>query len=677
MKNKSGKKREAVITAIVAVVFAVFLVNLFRIQIFQAEGLKNSAVTSVTVKVDAARGEIFDCNGNPLVTNKQVNTIVFHYQTFPPGKDAEGRNTVIAGLISLFSRYNLEWKDNLPIQVTASGKLAFSKDKDAEIEYLKSSAFLNLNYYADVNDCFNALVERYSLQNYSKKQARDIASVYYSMRKDGFNTGTPYVFATDVSNEVVAVIKENSSTYIGVDVQVKSEREYLDGSVAPHIIGFVGSISPEEYETKKNEGYSLNDVIGKSGIEYTMEKYLRGEPGEKTIYVDENGNTTEVYTKQPVAGDNIVLTIDTKLQKTANEALSSLIETMQKTNKDAKAGAVVVMNTKNNDVLACANYPSFDLSTYNDDVKLLMADPDKPLWNRALRSIYTPGSTIKPAVAMAGLEEGVINAQSLVFCSGTYKHYEDYQPKCSTGVHHNQDVIHALYHSCNIFFYETSRLLGIDKLNDYYTMFGLGQKTGIELTENEGTVDSPQLRTSKGELWTPGLTVQAGIGHGDNQFTPIQLCSYVSTIANKGVRYKAHVIKSIMNSDYSRTISKREAQVLSKADFKEENWALVYKGMYLVGTESYADFSKVPATVAAKTGTTSIFKKVNGKEVEINNGLTITFAPYDDPEIAVAVIIEGAKSGGSTAPVASSIMQQYFEKSSFEETLRGEGTLLQ
>ena len=676
MKNKSGKKREAVITAIVAVIFAVFLINLFRIQIFQAEGLKNSAVTSVTVKVDATREEIFDCNGTPLVTNKQVNTIVFHFQTFPPGKDAEGRNTVIERLISLFSRYNLEWKDNLPIEVTASGQLAFSKDKEAEIEYLKSSAFLNLNYYADVNDCFNALVERYSLQGYNKKQARDIASVYYSMRKDGFNTGTPYVFATDVSNEVVAVIKENSSTYIGVDVQVKSEREYIDGSVAPHIIGYVGPISPEEYEKKKEEGYSLNDVIGKSGIEYTMEEYLRGEPGEKTIYVDENGNTSEVYTKQPVAGDNIILTIDSKLQKTAYNALSSLIEKMYETNKDAKAGAVVVMNTKNNDVLACVNYPSFDLSTYNDDVKKLTADPDKPLWNRALRSIYTPGSTIKPAVAMAGLEEGVINAQSTVWCSGKYTHYKDYQPQC-TGVHHSLDVVRALYHSCNIFFYETSRLLGIDKLNDYYTMFGLGQKTGIELTENEGTVDSPQLRTSKGELCTPGLTIQAGIGHGDNQFTPIQLCSYVSTIANRGVRYKAHVIKSIMNSDYSQTVSQRETQVLSKADFKKANWNLVYKGMLLVGTESYADFSKVPETVAAKTGTTSIFKKVNGKEVEINNGLIMTFAPYDDPEIAVAVVIEGAKSGGSTAPVASAVMQQYFEKTNFEETLRNEGTLLQ
>ena len=208
-------------------------------------------------------------------------------------------------------------------------------------------------------------------------------------------------------------------------------------------------------------------------------------------------------------------------------------------------------------------------------------------------------------------------------------------------------------------------------------MFGLGQKTGIELTENEGTVDSPQLRTSKGELWTPGLTVQAGIGHGDNQFTPIQLCSYVSTIANKGVRYKAHVVKSIMNSDYSNTVSEREVQVLSKADFREKNWDLVYKGMLLVGTESYADFSKVPETVAAKTGTTSIFKKVNGREVEINNGLIMTFAPYDDPEIAVAVVIEGAKSGGSTAPVASAIMQQYFTKTNFEETLRNEGTLLE
>ena len=677
MKNKSGQKRTAIILSIVAAVFAVFLINLFRIQIFEAGSLKNSAVSSVKVKVDATRGEIFDCNGNPLVTNKQVNTIVFHYQTFPPGKDAEGRNTVIEKLISLFTRYKLEWKDNLPIEVTASGKLKFSKDRDAEIEYLKSKAFLGLNYYADVEDCFHALVERYALENYDIRTARNIASVYYSMRKDGFNTGTPYTFATDVSNEVVAAIKENNSTYVGVDVQVKSEREYLDGSVAPHILGFVGVISPEEYEAKKDEGYSLNDVIGKSGIEYTMEEYLRGEPGEKTIYVDEDGNTSEVYTKQPVAGDNIILTIDTKLQKTAYEALSSLIGQMQETNRDAKAGAVVVMNTKNNDVLACVNYPSFDLSTYNDDVKALTADPDKPLWNRALRSIYTPGSTIKPAVAMAGLEEGVINAQSVVWCGGVYDHYKDYKPRCSTGIHHSQDVIHALYNSCNIFFYETSRLLGIDKLNDYYTMFGLGQKTGIELTENAGTIDSPSLRTSKGELWTPGLTIQAGIGHGDNQFTPIQLCSYVSTIANRGTRYKAHIIKSIMNCDYSKTVLQREVQVLSKADFKSKNWDLVYKGMLLVGTESYADFTSVPETVAAKTGTTSVYKTVNGKKVEINNGLTITFAPYDDPEIAVAVVIEGAKSGGSTAPVASAIMKQFFTNSDFEETLQNEGVLLE
>lgn len=676
MKNKSGQKRAAVIIAIVAAVFAVFLINLFRIQIFEAGSLKNSAVTSVTVKVEATRGEIYDRNGNPLVTNKQVNTIVFHYQTFPPGKDAEGRNTVIEKLITLFSRYGLEWKDNLPIEVTASGRLKFSKDKDAEIDYLKSKAFLDLNYYADVEDCFNALVERYSLQKYDTATARNIASVYYSMRKDGFNTGTPYTFATGVSNEVVAAIKENNSTYVGVDVQVKSERQYADGTVAPHVLGFVGVISPEEYEAKKDEGYSLNDVIGKSGIEYTCEKYLRGEPGEKTIYVDADGNTSEVYTKQPVAGDNIILTIDEKLQKTAYDALSSLIGRMAVTNKDAKAGAVVVMDTGNNDVLACVNYPSFDLSTYNDDVKTLTVDPDKPLWNRALRSIYTPGSTIKPAVAMAGLEEGVIDAQSIVRCSGVYNHYEDYKPRC-TGVHHSQDVIHALYNSCNIFFYETSRLLGIDKLNDYYTMFGLGQKTGIELTETAGTIDSPSLRTSKGELWTPGLTIQAGIGHGDNQFTPIQLCSYVSTIANRGTRYKAHIIKSIMNCDYSKTVSQREVQVLSKADFKSKNWDLVYKGMLLVGTESYADFTSVPETVAAKTGTTSVYKTVNGKKTEINNGFIITFAPYDDAEIAVAVVIEGAKSGGSTAPVAAAVMKQYFTNTEFEETLQSEGTLLE
>lgn len=268
-----------------------------------------------------------------------------------------------------------------------------------------------------------------------------------------------------------------------------------------------------------------------------------------------------------------------------------------------------------------------------------------------------------------------IDSKSVVCCSGIYTHYQDYQPGC-TGVHGNLNVVSALYHSCNIFFYETSRLLGIEKLNDYFKMFGLGEKTGVELAESSGTVDCVELRTKRGELWTPGLTIQAGIGHGDNQFTPIQLCAYASVIANKGVRHKAHFVRSVMSADYSQTLYSAEDQVLSTANFKEKNWALVYEGMLLVGTKSYADFSSVGKKVAAKTGTATVERIVNGVSRKHDNGLIIAFAPYDDPQIAVAVVIEGADSGGSTAPVASAIMEQYFAKTEGEKPAQTQGSLL-
>ena len=674
MKDGKIRKRGRLVTIIIVAVFILFLANLFNIQIFEAEEQKNAAVTSVDISVSPVRGEIFDCNGYPLATNKQVNAITIDFLTFPPGSDAQGRNSVLHELIGLFNKHKIEWEDNLPI-IIKNGKLCFDEDKPNEISYLKSSAFLNLNYYASVENCFDALVERYKLEDYSEKDARNIASVYYSMRKNGFNSSTPYTFAKDVSDSVVGVIKENNSVFVGVDVDVQSERVYTDGTIAPHIIGVVGSINQEEYEQNKDKGYSMNDIIGKSGLEYTLEEYLRGTPGIKNVTIDSAGNKTETWVKEPQAGAAVVLTIDKNIQKVAQDALAAHIDKEKITRANVTSGAVVVMNTKTNAVLACANYPTYDLSTYSEDYAELNEDKSKPLWNRALRSTYTPGSTIKPAVAMAGLEDGIITGDTVVYCNKKYTYYEDYQPGC-TSRHGNQNVVNALFHSCNIFFYETSRLLGIEKLNNYFTIFGLGEKTGIELVENEGIVDTVSHRVSKGEIWTPGLTIQAGIGHGDNQFTPIQLCSYVSTIANKGVRYKAHFVKTIKSADYSQTLVQEENQVLSKANFKNSNWELVHKGMLLVGTKSYADFSKVPVKVAAKTGTTTIEKRINGRKIDTYNGLIMTFAPYENPEIAIAVIIEGAGSGGSTAPVASAIMEYYFSKTEKNEITQDDNSLI-
>ncbi len=674
MPTKVSRKRYIFVVSLIIILFSAFAVNLFNLQIINPQQDKNTAVSSVKVTVEAIRGDILDRNGYPLVTNRQVNRIIFNYENFP--KDYTERNEIILELIRLFDKNGTEWNDNLPIEIK-KGKLYFDEERPNEVSYLKSEAFLDLNYYASVENCFDALVVRYKLEELPVKQARKVASVYYSMVKNGFNAGRNYEFASDVSSELVSAIMERSDLLPGVELQVSTRRQYADGSIAPHILGRVGAISESEYEANKDKGYTINDVIGKSGIEAAMESELRGSNGTKLITTDAGGSKTEEYLVEPVAGNTVISTIDYELQKVAQKALADGVKSLQtSTSRDyPMSGAVVVMDTKNNNCLAMASYPTFDNDTYQENSEELNKDETKPLWNRALRSTYTPGSTIKPAVAMAGLEEGIITSSTKIKCKGVYTYYEDYQPGC-TGQHYYQDVIDALYNSCNIFFYETSRLLGIEKLNRYFTMFGLGERTGIELTESAGTVDSVALRTSKGELWTPGLTIQAGIGHGDNQFTPIQLCSYVSTIANKGVRYKASIIKSVKTADLSRTVSETETQVLSKADFKDENWELVHKGMLLVGTESYADFTKVPVQVAAKTGTTTIEKRVNGKMIETYNGFILTFAPYENPEIAIAVAVEGAGSGGSTAPIASAIMEYYFREKNLEEAQQQENVLL-
>ncbi len=676
MQRKPGTgKRSALVILLIFLLSFSFLTYLFNIQIINPEKEKDAVVSSIEVPVEAVRGDILDRNGYPLAINRQVNKVMFTYLSFP--KDYSERNVIILGLIELFERNNIEWNDNLPIIINEKGRLEFAEDKEKEVSYLKSEAFLDLNYYADVNDCFNALVERYKLEQYSLSQQRNIASVYYSMVKKGFNTGRDYEFASDVSNALISVIMEKSDLYTGVVVKVTSEREYTDGTIAPHLLGIVGPITNEEYESRKEQGYTINDVIGKSGVESAMEDYLRGKNGIKTISTDASGNTREEYTVLPTSGNTVILTIEHKLQLVTQKALAEGIARLQESTERTYAltGAAVVMNTRTGEVLAMASYPTYDNSTYNEKADELNSDPSTPLWNRALRSTYTPGSTIKPAVAMAGLEEGVIRGGTVVTCKQVYTYYEDYQPRC-TGYHGGQNVINALYNSCNIFFYETSRLLGIEKLNSYFAMFGLGEKTGIELYESSGTVDSVALREGIGEIWTPGLTIQAGIGHGNNLFTPVQLCSYVSTIANKGIRYKAHIIDSIKSDDLSQTVSRTETEILSQANFKAANWDLVYRGMLLVGTESYADFRRVPVKVAAKTGTTTVSKKVNGRLIETYNGLLLTFAPYENPEIAISVVVEGAGSGGSTASIASDIMEYYFSSKDNTETDTDENILL-
>lgn len=665
MELKKLNSRNRILIGIVFAIFVLFGINLFRLQVVNADSSGEKAVKASTVKVEAARGEVYDRNGKLLVTNKQINSLIFEADYFPGQKEMESRVEIIDSLIKLFEERGEEWNDDLPIKIK-NGKARFIKDEESDISYLKSKDFLNLNEYATAENCLNALISRYGLEEYSKKQARKIASVCYGMKRNLFSSSNPYTFSDEVSNELIATIKENSEFYRGVDVKIVTQREYIDGSIAPHIIGVVGAISAEEYKEKKDEGYSMTANIGKSGIEKKFESYLKGTDGEKSVVVKADGTKESVYTKNPINGGNLILAIDYDTQKTAQDSLEYLVtEKLKDVRSYQLVGSVVVQDIESGDVIASASYPTYDLDTYWEKAGELNTDKLSPLWNRAIQSTYTPGSTMKLAVAMAGLEEGIITGSSYsVSCKHIYNYYSDYKPKC-LGYHGSQNVVNAIYNSCNIFFYEVSRLLGISKLNEYSTMFGLGTKTGVELNESEGTLDSIDSRAAKGETWTPGLTLQAGIGHGNNQFTPMQLCSYVATVARKGTRLSAHYVKSIMSSDFSQTLYKTETQTLSQADFSATSWKFVEEGMRKVG-DHYFKNAVVP--VCAKTGTTTVNKTINGKTVESNNGILVCYAPANDPEIAISIVIEGASGGASTASLAVDIINEYFGNSDKVDT---------
>lgn len=661
MTSSRISKRVYTFITVIVLIFSVFLVNLYRLQIVRGES-EGAAVSTVKVGVKAARGEIVDRNGLPLVVNRQGNDIVFDHSYFPASNEFSKRVAVIHSLITMFEKYKVEWIDDLPLEFSASGVIEFKPDCESNIKYLKSADFLNLNSYATAQNCFDALIERYSLEDYDSQTARKIASVCYNMKRLDFAPSLPYTFAKDAPDALVAKIKENSADFPGVDVDVCAVREYIDGTVAPHILGIVGVINAEEYADKKDDGYGYNDTLGKSGIELAMEDTLRGSSGVKTITTDADGNKTSEYTTPPVPGNTVQLTIDSGLQKVAQNALEKRIDELQYRRNYQMTGSVIAIDVNTGEVLCSATAPSYNASTYSKDAEKLNKDESAPLWNRALMSAYTPGSTIKLAVAMGALEEGTIDDKFRFTCYGRYTHYSDYQPRCIS-VHSTLDVTNAIYNSCNIFFYETSRLMGITALNKYFSVFGLGTKTGVELSEAEGNIDSVAYRESIGEVWTPGLTIQAGIGHGSNLFTPIQLCNYVSMVATRGTRYGSHFVKGILSYDRKTVLSEVKPEVVAKVDFDQHNWELVQRGMYKVANEGTANFDEVPVTVAAKTGTTTISKMVNGKFIETNNGILIAYAPYENPQIAVCTIVEGAGSGSSTAPIVSDIMKYYFSDS--------------
>ncbi|MBQ2842113.1 MAG: hypothetical protein IJE72_03665 [Clostridia bacterium] len=682
MHVKITAKRRIISVAVILAFFVFFAFDLVKIQIIDGEkyDAASSSVSASTAPIAAARGEIVDELGRPLVFNDQGYSIIFDAAYFPSSNEHTQRNSIIHSLISLFESNSLVWTDNLPLVFNENGEIAFKEDSEKEIKEMKSKDLLRLNDYATAQNCFDALIDRYELEQYAPEDARKISAVRYEMERIYFRIGNPYTFALDVPEEIIAKIKENSNYYQGVDVQVVPVRKYADGSIAPHILGRIGAIDADEYSEKKSEGYKITDFIGKSGIESAMEKYLKGIDGEATIYTDGDGNRTTEVTTEPVHGNTVVLTINAGLQEVTNSALEkALLDYAGKQgNMVENAGAAVVINCKTGAILACASYPTYDISTYSENAEALNTAPGSPLWNRALLSTYATGSTMKPSVAIAALEEGIIDTEYTFYCSGMYT-YLGQQFKCEQD-HDSRfvDVVHAIDESCNTFFYEVGHLLGIEKMNEYRTLFGLGAKTGCELGEASGILDSPEYRASLNQKWLPGFTVQSAIGQAGNLFTPIQLANYCATIANGGTRYRTHFVKCIKNYDYSGTVLETKPEIVADTGVSAETLNTVKQGMLEVGTTGYCAryFAGLPVKVAAKTGTSQEIRKLDGVSVKINNGFLISFAPYENPEIAVAVVGEGMTSGAFVAPVVAEIVDYYFGQTDAMELYQTENTLI-
>lgn len=653
--------------------------QLYDIQITKNEyfAAQNNTVKTYTVPIEASRGEIVDRNGNPLVTNRQGNSIVLNAAYFPASSENSERNRIILNLINLFNARNEEYVHNLPIKLTKSGKVRLFTEKDSDtyendIKTMKDANMLNLQPYATAQNCFDAMIEKYGLEDILQKHgaqtALEVGNIRYELTRLLFSVSNPITIADDVSDETVAIIKENRDKYLGADVRVVAYREYVDSTLAPHIIGTIRKINAEEYEALKDEGYSITDDIGESGIESAMESYLRGTPGEKTITIDGDGNVTEELTKEPVQGDTIVLTINKELQKVAQVKLEKICKSVD---YYRSTGAVVVEDCNNGEVLAAASYPSYDLDDYYKNYSKLAQDSKAPLYNRFALGTYAPGSTFKPMMSCAALQEGVISENSTFTCSQIF-HVRDMEFKCLDS-HGSLNVKGALQHSCNVFYYNCAQKLGIEKMNMYGSMFGLGQKTGVEIPEASGILAGPEYRKRFDRTWSPGDTVQSGIGQSDNLFTPLQLANYCATIANGGTRYKMHFVKSII-SKATGIASESGATAVRRVDVSENNINIVKAGMRRVATSGGPNivFNKLDTKVACKTGTSQVVVK----GVKHNNGFMVTFAPYENPEISVASAIELAGTGTSTAEITSALIDYYYSHNSNEKKAQNETILL-
>lgn len=636
----------------IILIFGVFVFRLSDWQIVNSEYYKLRANSSniYFVNTDPVRGEIVDCDGVGLAINDTGYKVVVDRLII----DKQKENEIILNAVKLLEELKCPWIDVLPIKLE-NGAFYFEEDKESQIDILKK--FLKLSADASPEDCMNKLIEKYKVYDFSKEDQRIICSIRSNMDKISGHSARaiPYVLSDSVDRNAVMVISEKSDTLKGIRVHTSVVRKYINGEIAPHIVGYIGFMSSEEYQ-KRKDSYSMDALIGKTGIEGVFEDYLRGFGGKRMIQMSREGGIMNVSEKEPAkAGNTVFLTISSKLQEVAHKSLKENVERAHSCAHDCVSGAAVVLNVKDFSVLAAATYPSYDLAKYMEDKSYyseLVKDPRTPLLNRAFMGAYAPGSIYKPLVAATALETGKIKPDETIHCSGGYNYYSGYRLGCM-GVHGSISMRNALAKSCNVYFAELGRRIGAELLGDFANRFGIGVKTGVEVGESMGIVAGPDHSAKVGAKWYESGSSQAAIGQSDNMITPIQLATYTATIANGGYRYKTHLVGKIVDYSRNRIIEKNDPQLVQKVGVSEENLNIVKEGMREVALSGTArDFASYPIPIGAKTGT--------AQNSGSDHTTFICFAPYDDPQIAISVVIAHGVSGMASKNVARDIMNEYF-----------------
>ena len=671
-ERKTVLHRMLLLIAVACVIMGLYAMRLIFLQLVNGDDFKAKATntTDYNFTVTAARGDIVDSAGRRIATTATSYNVVLN-KLLMGDRDLDA---MLQQIVELLRENGESWNDTLLIgQPDAAGRYAFTDDDSSASDQKQLADMketLGLQQYATANDVMEMLVEKNELQGFSLEWQRVLAGIHYEMDRQAFSNVNNFVMAENVSAATVATIKEHSLQLPGVEIVETSARSYDQSDIIPAVLGRVGKITAEKWKVTdsngqvtyplREKGYNMNDVLGISGLESVYEDELRGKDGVETITRNSDGVIVDTrLTTVPEPGHTVQLTIDSNFQRAVDKALAENIDMINRVyntgTMKAAAGAVVVLDVKDGSVMAASNYPSYDQNLYASNYSEYSSDPSLPLFNRALQGLYTPGSTFKPAVAVAALDSGLINQYSTVYCNGVYNYFKDYHPRCTRHGHSgNIDVITAIKWSCNVFFYDVGRRLTSDVYDAYAYKLGLGQRTGVEVGEALG-----RLTTKNDSNYTASLDVQAAIGQGNTVVTPIQLATYAATLANNGTRYRTHFVKAILDTNTGEVLSETKPEVMDVIEGTGNTFELVRQVMKQVPSTISGKISSYPVPIACKTGTPQRSETyASGKHYL--NAMMVAYLPADDPQIAIGITIEYGGYGARTGDLVVDIANAYF-----------------